>query len=196
MLKKNLFKSATLILSVICILSLAACGGDPAEKSTEQTSSQSSVETENNQSDPVSSEPESTSSEASPEAPESTIAKISGAADDVGIYSVVVKLTDEAADKGKVEMVYYGPKGSPQEKSIVNTFRIEYYKDSSGKFEIQTFSDGEVYQNLHQKEQVNVTNTFGATTRAGNVIISYTPDGGETQEIFKADADYFRSSSN
>lgn len=192
MLKKNLIKSATLILSVICMLSLAACGGDPAENSTEPTSSQSSVETESNQSDPVSSEPESTSSEA----PESTIAKISGAADDVGIYSVVVKLTDEAADKGKVEMVYYGPKGSPQEKSIVNTFRIEYYKDSSGKFEIQTFSDGEVYQNLHQKEQVNVTNTFGATTRAGNVIISYTPDGGETQEIFKADADYFRSSSN
>ena len=192
MLKKNLIKSATLILSVICMLSLAACGGDPAENSTEPTSSQSSVETESNQSDPVSSEPESTSSEA----PESTIAKISGAADDVGIYSVVVKLTDEAADKGKVEMVYYGPKGSPQEKSIVNTFRIEYYKDSSGKFEIQTFSDGEVYQNLRQEEQVKVTNTFGATTRAGNVIISYTPDGGETQQIFKADADYFRSSSN
>lgn len=121
----------------------------------------------------------------------SVIAKISGAADEVGIYSIVVRLTEQAAEKGVVELVYYGAKGSPQENSIVNTFRIEYYKEEAGTFEIKTFYDGEVYQNQHHKDEVKVVNTFSATLRAGNVIITYTPDGGETQEIFSADAEYF-----
>ena len=124
------------------------------------------------------------------------IAKINGGADEVGIYSVVVRLTDRAADKGVVEMVYYGAKGSPQENSIVNTFRIEYYKEEAGTFEIQTFFNGDVYQNMHHKDEVKVVNTFSATLRAGKVIITYTPDGGETQEIFSADAAYFNTSSN
>ena len=127
---------------------------------------------------------------------DSEIAKINGGADEVGIYSVVVRLTDQAADKGVVEMVYYGAKGSPQENSIVNTFRIEYYKEEAGTFEIQTFFNGEVYQNQHHKDEVKVVNTFDATLRAGSVIITYTPDGGESQEIFSADADYFNTSSN
>ena len=119
------------------------------------------------------------------------IAKINGGADEIGIYSIVVKLTDQAADKGVIEMIYYGAKDSPQKDSIVNTFRIEYYKEDAGTFEIQTFFNGEVYQNQHHKDEVKVVNTFDATLRAGNVIISYTPDGGETQEIFRADAEYF-----
>lgn len=127
---------------------------------------------------------------------DSEIAKINGGADEVGIYSVVVKLTNQAADKGVVEMVYYGAKGSPQENSIVNTFRIEYYKEEAGTFEIQTFFNGEVYQNQHHKDEVKVVNTFDATLRAGSVIITYTPDGGESREIFSADADYFNTSSN
>lgn len=127
---------------------------------------------------------------------DSEIAKINGGADEVGIYSVVVRLTDQAADKGVVEMVYYGAKGSPQENSIVNTFRIEYYKEEAGTFEIQTFFNGEVYQNQHHKDEVKVVNTFDATLRAGSVIITYTPDGGESREIFSADADYFNTSSN
>ena len=131
-----------------------------------------------------------------PDPQNNVIAKINGGADEVGIYSVVVKLTDQAADKGVVEMVYYGAKGSPQEESIVNTFRIEYYKNDAGTFEIYTFFNGEVYQNQHDKENVNVTNTFDKTLRAGSVIISYTPDGGDTQEIFRADADYFRAPAN
>ncbi len=122
------------------------------------------------------------------------VAKINGGADEVGIYSIVVGMTDSAADKGSVDMVYYGTKGSPQENSIVSTFRIEYYKEDAGTYEIRTFFDGEVYQNMHHKDEVKVVNTFSAALRAGNVIISYTPDGGETTEIFRADADYFRPS--
>ena len=214
MLKRDLLKSVMLTTVVICVLILAACGSSPAKESTEQAPSQTDAAAESSQSVPASSvtepepepkpeqepetepETEEGSTEASSETPSDVdaIAKINGGADEVGIYSVVVKLSDQAADKGVVEMVYYGSKGSPQENSVVNTFRIEYYKESDGTFEISTFYDGEVYQNQHHKDEVKVVNTFGATLRAGSVIISYTPDGGDTQEIFRADAEYFRSS--
>lgn len=173
MRKRNLLLTAALAAAVISMLLLAACGGDPGHGNKEE-SSQTSV------------------GEESEESKGETVVKINGGADDAGIYSIVVRLTKQAADKGVIELVYYGPKGSPQENSIVNTFRIEYWKDEAGTFEIRTFSDGEVYQNQHKKEELKVTNTFDASLRAGLVIISYTPDGGETQEIFRADADYFR----
>lgn len=200
MLKQNLLKSAAMATAVVCMFLLAACDSDPTNQNSEQISSQTIIVTEKDQSTTASStteaEAEAESSETSSEAPGDVIAKINGGADETGIYSVVVRLTDQAADKGTVEMVYYGTKGSPQENSIVNTFRIEYYKESAGTFEIQTFFNGEVYQNLHHKDEVKVVNTFNATLRAGNVIISYTPDGGETQEIFRADAEYFRDPAN
>lgn len=192
MLKQNLLKSAILISAVICMFLLTACDDGPAKENSEQIQSQISVETEEDMSasEPSMSEAEE-SSAVSPENPGSEIAKINGGADEVGIYSVVVRLTDNAADKGVVELVYYGSKGSPQENSVVNTFRIEYNKEPAGTFEIHTFYDGEVYQNQKDKKEVNVTNTFGAGLRAGSVIISYTPDGGDTREIFRADAEYF-----
>ena len=193
MLKQNLLRSLALISAVACMVLFAACGGEPAEETTEITSSTNSVETESEQSVPASpsEDAESEVSEDSPGEPKNTIAKITGGADEVGIYSIVVRLTDQAADKGVIELVYHGAKGSPQEDSVVNTFRIEYYKEAAGTFEISTFFNGEVYQNQHHKDEVKVVNTFDATLRAGNVVISYTPDGGETQVIFEADADYF-----
>ena len=195
MIKQKLLKLTALTAAVICIILLAACEGDPTNESGEDVSSQISAQSENEESTPVSadeSEEESEASETSADNPSIEIAKINGGADDVGIYSVVVRLTDKAADKGTVELVYHGAKGSPQENSIVNTFRIEYYKEASGTFEISTFCNGEIYQNQHHKDEVKVTNTFDATLRAGDVTITYTPDGGEPLEIFKADADYFR----
>ena len=216
-------KLIALLLVTIMSLSLVACGGnnEPSEISEQNVQQQADENqaSELTDIDSIDSEPEEYVSEYFEEeytdedessatdvetdinvdtkTPQnSEIAKINGGADEVGIYSVVVRLTDQAADKGVVEMVYYGAKGSPQENSIVNTFRIEYYKEEAGTFEIYTFSNGEVYQNQHHKEEVKVVNTFDATLRAGKVIITYTPDGGDPQEIFSADADYFTSSSN
>lgn len=201
MCKQKLLKSVALTVAVICLFLFSACGGDSSKETAEPNPSQTGAEGENHtfapgssstETNPESSEASSeASSETSSETPSKQIVKINGAADEVGIYSVVVKLTDHAADKGEIEMVYYGAKGSPQENSIVNRFRIEYEKEPAGTFEIQTFFDGEVYQNLHHKNEVKVTNTFGATLRAGSVIISYTPDGGDKQEVFRADAEYF-----
>ena len=193
MYKQKILKSVALTVAVICSFQLAACGDDSSKETVEHNTSQTGAEVENNTSTPESSSTETNpgSSEILPVSPSNQIVKINGMADEVGIYSVMVRLTNEAADKGVIEMVYYGAKGSPQENSIVNTFRIEYYKEPAGTFEIQTFFDGEVYQNLHHKTEVKVTNEFGATLRAGSVIISYTPDGGDTQEVFRADAEYF-----
>ncbi|MCQ2450871.1 MAG: hypothetical protein MJ080_02705 [Clostridia bacterium] len=198
MLKQNLLKSVTLTVVFVCMFLLTACDGDSAKKNAEQAPSQEVVETKKEQStsDSSATESESKPSETSPESKGNAIAKINGGADETGIYSTVVRLTDQAADKGVVEMVYHGAKGSPQENSIVNTFRIEYYKESDGTFEIQTFFNGDVYQNLHHKDEVKVVNTFDATLRAGDVIVSYTPDGGDTQEIFRADAAYFYAPAN
>ena len=193
MFKQKVLKSVALIMAVICLFLFVACDGDSANEPAEHTLTQTDTEGGNDMTAPGSSSTETNpeSSETSSETTSNQIVKINGGADEVGIYSVVVRLTDQAADKGVIEMVYYGSKGSPQENSIVNTFRIEYYKEPEGTFEIQTFFDGEVYQNLRHKDEVKVTNTFGATLRAGSVIISYTPDGGDTQEIFRADAEYF-----
>ena len=200
MLKQNFLKSAALTAAAACMLLFAACGGDPAKENAEPTPTQTINETQNDPAAPSSSqtqaEPEAEPEAEPPAVPSSPIAKITGGADEVGIYSVVVRLTDQAADKGVVEVVSYGAKGSPQENSVVNTFRIEYEKETAGTFEIRTFFNGEVYQNLHHKDEVKVVNTFDATLRAGNVIVSYTPDGGDTQEIFKADAAYFGAPAN
>ena len=193
MLKQAFFKSAAILAVVICLLLAAACGSGSEKNNEEQTPSRTEGVTETDRPGPVSSgaETKPEPSETSSETPENGIVKINGGADEIGIYSVVVRLTDRAADKGVIEMVYYGAKGSPQENSVVNTFRIEYYKEDAGTYEIKTFFDGEVYQNLYHKDEMKVVNTFGATLRAGSVIISYTPDGGDTQEIFRADASYF-----
>ena len=191
MIKHHLLKSAALITAIACIFLLAACD-DRENNDSKPTTSQTAAESESDFSEPASSGSESETSVPSPEPQSSKIVKINGGADKVGIYSVVVRLTDQAADKGTVEMVYYGSKGSPQENSIVNTFRIEYYKEPAGTFEISTFYNGDVYQNQHHKDEVKVTNTFDATLRAGSVIITYTPEGGESEEVFRADADYFR----
>ena len=196
-------KLLALILVITMGFSLVACGGKTEPSETVETNEPQQAEEINEEQTaesyaPDSLEPDEESNpQITPPAPQNNaIAKISGASDEVGIYSVVVKLTNQAADKGVIEMVYYGAKSSPQENSIVNTFRIEYYREDAGTFEIQTFFDGEVYQNQHHKDEVKVVNTFAATLRAGSVIISYTPDGGETQEIFKADAEYFKTSAN
>ncbi len=200
-------KLLTLMLVIAMGFSLVACGGktEPSEtvepnepQQTEEINEEQTTETvEPDSLEPDEEPDEEPDPQITPPTPQNNvIAKINGGADEVGIYSIVVKLTDQAADKGVIEMVYYGAKGSPQENSIVNTFRIEYYKEDAGTFEIQTFFNGEVYQNQHHKNEVKVVNTFNATLRAGSVIISYTPDGGETQEIFRADAEYFSTSAN
>lgn len=169
---------------LLCITCLSACGNNPSEHQidtqTEQPQTNSSEDVTNTD-----------SSEPNGNQENDLIEKITVAVDETGIYATVITLSDKAADKGVVEMIYGGVKGSPQENSVVNTFRIEYYKEDAGTFEIKTFYDGEVYQNFHHQTKVKVNNTFGAAVRAGNITIFYTPDGGEKTEIYKADAESF-----
>ena len=196
-MKMKLSKLIGFLIIVLCIICLSACGDDPAEeqnkKDPQTEQSQTVSDTSETQDERDSSEDVTSTNPSEPNGNQENgiIEKFTGAADKTGIYATVITLSDKAADKGVVEMVYCGVKGSPQENSVVNTFRIEYYKEDAGTFEINTFFDGEVYQNLHHQAKVKVNNTFGATVRAGNVTVFYTPDGGEKTEIYKADAESF-----
>lgn len=194
-MKKNLLKASVLFAVVFCTVLFAACGKSPAGPGIETEGK--AGQTQSRETAPQSGAPSPGTDTEAPTPPKSpelheVLAKVTGGADETGIYSIVVTLSDKAADKGTVEMVYYGAEGSPQENSVVNTFRVEYEK-ADGLFEIRTFFDGEVYQNLHKQTQVKVNNTFGAALRARCVIISYAPDGEETQEIYRADAERFFS---
>ena len=200
MLKKLSIKKCLLVVVIICMLMCTACGNKQESSIPDNTQQNSNTqlvkESETNDAEKqVPAAEQNKSDEQIPPVIEKTsdiIKKIICATDDEGIYSTVITLSDAAADKGVVEMVYSGASGTPQENSVVCTFRIEYYKESAGTFEINTFYNGDVYQNYHHKENVKVDNTFNAGVRAGSIVISYTPDGGETQEIYSATAEQFR----
>ena len=200
MLKKFSIRRLFVVVTIICMLMCTSCGNKQEssipDDAPQKNETQVVKETETGDAEKQTPNTEQIKSEdpISPVTEETSdiIKKIVCATDDKGIYSTVITLSDTAADKGSVEMLYTGIVGTPQENSVVCTFRIDYYKESSGTFEIHTFYDGEVYQNLHDKETVKVDNTFGAAVRAGSIVISYTPDGGETQEIYRANADQFR----
>ena len=122
--------------------------------------------------------------------------KFQAAADDTGIYAVVVTLSDKAADEGSVEFIYYGPKGTGDENVIVNTFHTDYFKEAAGTFDITTYYDGQINTHQSGKTEVKINNTFGATVRGGNVIISYAPKGEELKEVYRAEAEEFMPSGN
>lgn len=183
-MKIKLSKLICFLTSLLCITSLSACGNNLSKHQNDTQTEQSQTESSEDVTSTDPSEPNSNQEN-------DLIEKITVAVDETGIYATVITLSDKAADKGVIEMIYGGVKGSPQENSVVNTFRIEYYKEDAGTFEITTFYDGEVYQNLHHQNKVKVNNTFGATVRAGNITVFYTPDGGGKTEIYKADAESF-----
>lgn len=120
------------------------------------------------------------------------IKKVQGAADESGIYTLIVTLSDKIADKGTMEYIYYGTKGSAHEDVVVCTFTANYYKEEAGTYDIMTYYDGQINTHLTHKKEVKVDNTFGAMVRAGEVVVYYTPEGSETEEIYRATADDFR----
>lgn len=202
MKKRSLFRALILLTLTLCMILSSSCdrddgkkGGDTPTSAPRATAAPTAATTDAPTQEPgsVPDDPGSDSpADTSPAARSEIIKTLSGGADEVGIYSIAILLSNKTADKGTVEMVYHGAKGSPQENSIVNTFRIEYEKTPQGTYEVHTFFNGEVYQNLHGKSEVKVTNTFDATLRAGDVTITYTPEDGSPTVIFSADADYFR----
>lgn len=192
-MKKFFSKTLVFLLAAFCLLSAASCAGEKPGPGGEQTKKPSASESAglpgtDAPTDAAGTAPAGTESEEQ----NGVIEKIQVGADDTGIYAVVITLSDKVSEKGKIEMVYYGPKGTAQEGAVVNTFRIEYYKEDAGTYEVASFSDGEVYQNLHHQNKVKVNHTFSASVRAETVEIFYTPENGETGKVFVGNADQFR----
>lgn len=195
-MKRFWLKAATAIAIAACIIFAAACDNKPNQES--KTESQAPVESqaESRAESAAESKAESkTESQAESASDPSDLSyiKITGASDKAGIYAIVLRLKKGAPDKGSFDMTFYGEKGSPQENSIVNTFRLDYWTNDDGTFEIRTFYDGEVYSNKHNQAEMKFTHEFGASLRAGSVIITFTPGDGETVEILREDAEYFYS---
>lgn len=111
------------------------------------------------------------------------IKRIQCGADEVGIYALIIVFTDQVADKGSIEYLYYGAESSPQKDSIVQTFRADYYKEESGTFDIVSYINGDINQHYTHRTELKIDNTFSALIRASLAIISYTPNGGVKQEI-------------
>ena len=194
MLMRKLSKTAALISIVLCLILSVSCGSKKTDDNGKQTdeSRQSSTDTRPGESsEQTAGESGGATSDTASGNVSEFIDKINIATDGSGIYATVITMSDKIADKGEIEMVYYGAKGEAQENSVVNTYLIKYCKDGDGKFEINTFSDGKVDQNQHGKDVIKVNNTFGALVRADKIIITYTPDGGEPIEIYRATADQF-----
>ena len=143
---------------------------------------------------PASSESKAASSSSETKATDASmgiIKKLKGAADNNGIYTITIELNLElAGEKGEIEMLYYSSETGTETQ--VNDLVIKYERDASGTYEVQSFYDGEVYQNRHKQSEIKFTNTFSATTRADRVDIYYTPDGGKKELVRTATADDFR----
>lgn len=167
------------------------------EVKTDETPTEAPVETPvNDTASLADAEPVNSQETASNDEPEGNgmsefIKKVQGASDDSGIYSFIITLSDKAADKGTLEYIYHGTKGSAHENEIVNTFVAEYFKETAGTYDITTYYDGMINTHVKGKSEVKVDNTFGALVRAGDVTVYYTPDGGEKTEIYHAEAEEF-----
>lgn len=196
---KNFLKyMATAAICTACAFAFSACD----DSSTGATDSGiTSSDSGNNGGDnggkssaiaPASSESKAASSSSATKAPDAStdILKINGGADEVGIYSIVIRMNmDLAGEKGEIEMLYYSSETGIETQ--VNDFVIKYERDDYGTYEIQTFFDGEVYQNKHKQSEIKIINTFDAKTRADRVEIYYTPDGGQKELVRTATADEF-----
>ena len=202
---KNLLKyMATAAICAACAFTFSACDdSSTGATDTEITSSDSGNNGGDNGNDenggkssaiaPASSESKVASSSSATKAPDAStdILKINGGADEVGIYAIVIRMNmDLAGEKGEIEMLYYSSETGIETQ--VNDFVLQYERDDYGTYEIQTFSDGEVYLNKHKQSEIKITNEFGAMTRADRVEIYYTPDGGQKELVRTATADEFR----
>ena len=201
---KNLLKyMATAAICAACAFTFSACDdSSTGATDTEITSSDSGNSGDNGGSQPASSsdvkpassETKAVSSSSETKATDAStgiIKRLSGGADEVGIYSIVIYLNmDLVGEKGEIEMLYYSSETGIETQ--VNDLVIKYERDASGTYEVQSFYDGEVYQNRHKQSEIKFVNTFSATTRADRVDIYYTPDGGKKELVRAVTKDYFR----
>ena len=110
--------------------------------------------------------------------------------DEVGIYATNIYLSDKISPKGDLEFVYKGAKNTPQEDDVVATCLLNYWTEPTG-YEIRVYYNGDTYQNYHKQAKIEFVLEFGASVRAGDVSIYYTPDGGAKELIFYTDAACF-----
>lgn len=179
------------VLLAALVAALASCGGDfvPEISGQNEQSVSAGESIENSEADSK----DATSVNESVAAGETSdlIKKVRGASEEAGMYAFQMILSDEAADRGSLEYIFYGPKGSAQDGEVVCTFVGKYFKESAGTYDITTYSNGDIELHRTGCDELKIACEFGAAIRAGSVVAFYTPEDGETIEIYRADAEQF-----
>lgn len=167
----------------ICVFVLSSCGKTtPGDNNITWPNDNNSTDVNPTDVNPTVVEP--TVDDSTKDVVSGYIKKVQCAAEKAGIYALIITLdSSKIADNGTLEYLYYGSKGSAQEGVVVCTYVSNYTKLESGKYDVHCFYDGKVDMNHYGLDEIKVNCTFGALVRAEYAIISYTPEGGEKQEI-------------
>lgn len=175
-------KKIVLVLGVaLSVLCFCACG----EKEPDVTSASVSVTTSVPAKSDTSVVATVSEQEVPPAADDDYVKKAQYADDDSGIYAFAIVLNDTVPAKGLVEILFYGMNGDTETQ--VCCYEAEYERGDNGLYEIKRFYDGNVDVNDHQKQELKIPVTFGATVRATRVEATLIVNDSERIALYSVD---------
>lgn len=197
-------------LCATCALTIVACDDDDsftptkvksdAELSSDAAGSSDSEAASSDSKDaPNSSAVSSDSKDVSGSAAASSnlIKKIQLVDCEVSFYAFVLTLNkDVAAPEGSIHTYYYKHDNLTGTETQILDFEAHYTTESDGTYTFNTFMDGEIYQNKRQQTELKFIHPESGYIRADQVVVFYTPKGGEETEIFSTTFEEFCSQKN
>ena len=116
---------------------------------------------------------------------------------EVSFYAFVLTLNkDVAASEGSIHPYYYKHDNLTGTETQILDFEAHYTTESDGTYTFNTFMDGEIYQNKRQQTELKFIHPESGYIRADQVVVFYTPKGGEETEIFSTTFEEFCSQKN
>lgn len=191
-------------LCATCALTIVACDDDDSFTPTKVKSDAelSSDAAGSSDSEAASSDSEAVSSD-SKDAPYSSavssnlIKKIQLVDCEVSFYAFVLTLNkDVAAPEGSIHTYYYKHDNLTGTETQILDFEAQYTTNSDGTYTFNTFIDGEIFQNIKQQTELKFIHPESGYIRADQVVVFYTPKGGEETEIFSTTFEEFCSQKN
>lgn len=191
-------------LCATCALTIVACDDDDSFTPTKVKSDAelSSDAAGSSDSEAASSDSEAVSSD-SKDAPNSSavssdlIKKIQLVDCEVSFYAFVLTLNkDVAAPEGSIHTYYYKHDNLTGTETQILDFEAHYTTESDGTYTFNTFIDGEIFQNIKQQTELKFIHPESGYIRADQVVVFYTPKGGEETEIFSTTFEEFCSQKN
>lgn len=101
--------------------------------------------------------------------------------DDNGVYAFEIILNDTVPDKGTIEILFYDYVDGA-ETQVCDYEAV--YERSNGLYDIYRTFDGNIDVNDHQKSELKVPVTFGATIRAKRLVTTLITEDGTRTELY------------